>query len=403
MKPLRVCIEARVAESAGGVQQVVIGLAHGLSQLGDGSEEYLFLARDGEDGWLRPHVAGPCRFLSLPPRSPSALWRRAARRVIPRGLLPLNRPRHSDGTVERAGADVVHLTIQTAFLTGVPSIYHPHDLQHLHLPQFFGARERREREVVYRTFCRQAAMVAVSSGWTKRDVIEQYGLPEEKVQVVPLAPPIAAYPVPTEENLLEARSRFALPHAFLLYPAQTWPHKNHLGLLEALAVLRREHGITASLVCCGMQNAFFPAIARRVRAMGLSDQVRFVGFVSPVELQCLYRLCRAVVIPTRFEAASFPLWEAFLAGAPTACSNVTSLPEQAGGAALLFDPNRAEEMADAVARLWTDAALRERLAARGREQVRRLTWDRTARIFRAHYRRIARQPLSDEDRKLLDA
>jgi len=89
-------------------------------------------------------------------------------------------------------------------------------------------------------------------------------------------------------------------------------------------------------------------------------------------------------------------------GAPVACSTVTSLPEQAGDAALLFDADRPEEMAGAIARLWTDPALRAQLAARGRERVAHFTWDRTARVFRAHYRRIAGRPLTDEDRESLD-
>lgn len=414
------CIDARLEAGAGGVRQVVIGLAHGLSRIGDGSEEYMFLVHEGETSYLEPYVAGPARFLALPPKPDAPSWRRLARaarsrlnEAVPAGRLLWGKvpaslfrpavPNPSDGRIEQAGADVMHFTAQEAFLTNVPSIYHPHDLQHLHLPQFFSARERRDREILYRAFCEQARMVAVSSTWTKWDVVRHYGLPDVKVRVVPLAPPIAAYPVPTEQDLRAVRERLALPEVFLLYPAQTWPHKNHLGLVEALAALRSAHGINAHLVCPGTQNAYFPIIERRVRELDLAGQVHFVGFVSPLELQVLYRLCRAAVIPTRFESASFPIWEAFLAGAPVACSNVTALPEQAGDAALTFDPGRPEEMAVAIARLWTDGALRAQLASRGRERVRRLTWERTARIFRAHYRRIGGRALTAEDLELVHA
>ena len=86
-----------------------------------------------------------------------------------------------------------------------------------------------------------------------------------------------------------------------------------------------------------------------------------MGFVSPLELQCLWRSARMAVLPTLFEAASFPLWEAFEAGVPAACSNVTSLPAQAGDAAILFDPTSVPAIADAIERLWTDAALRRSL------------------------------------------
>ena len=105
---------------------------------------------------------------------------------------------------------------------------------------------------------------------------------------------------------------------------------------------------------------YFQEIQKRTVRLGLSDQIHFLGFVSSLELQCLYRLCRCVVIPTRFEAASFPLWEAFYAGSPAACSNVTSLPKQAGNSAMIFDPENTMEMAGIIQRLWADEKLRRK-------------------------------------------
>jgi len=131
--------------------------------------------------------------------------------------------------------------------------------------------------------------------------------------------------------------------------------------------------------------------------------VNFLGFISAEDLGCLYQLAHIVVIPTRFEAASFPLWEAFLAGVPAACSTVTSLPCQAGGSALLFDPNSIEEASDAMRRLWTDRALRLRLVADASINVARFDWARTARHFRALYRRLGGVHLTSEDRELLAA
>src|SRR6185369_3819966 len=113
---------------------------------------------------------------------------------------------------------------------------------------------------------------------------------------------------------------------------------------------------------------------------------------------------RAVVIPTRFEATSIPLTEAFLNRVPAACSNVTAMPDQArGGAALLFDPGDAFGIAEAVRKLWQDPALRRRLVSRGSSNIRPFTWDRSARHFRACYRRLAGLALGREDRALLEA
>jgi glycosyltransferase involved in cell wall biosynthesis len=187
----------------------------------------------------------------------------------------------------------------------------------------------------------------------------------------------------------------------LLYPAQTWPHKNHVALLRALALLGRRHGLTIPLVCTGRTTAHLRTIEAAVGDLGLRGLVSFVGFVSPAELVCLYRMCRAVVVPTLFEAASFPMFEAFVLGAPVACSDVTSLPEQAGDAALLFDPRSPDEIAEAIRLLWTEPDLRETLIARGHVRIRSSSWRDTARTFRAHYRRIAGRELLEEDRELV--
>jgi glycosyltransferase involved in cell wall biosynthesis len=305
--------------------------------------------------------------------------------------------------LEKARVSLVHFTNQQAFTTAVPSIYHPHDLQHLHLPEFFRPRDISIREVQYRAFCDQASMVAVASSWTKRDLIAQYQLPADKVTVVPLAPVLNAYPNPSQSDLDATRDKLRLPLDYIYYPAQTFAHKNHISLLKAMAVLRDRDRLGISFVSSGKLTDFFPTIMETVHALHLEKQAHFLGFVSPLELQCLYALCKGVVIPSRFEAASFPLWEAFSAGAPAACSNVTSLPDQAGDAAILFSPDRVEEIADAIRSLWQDEALREQLIARGKRSVARFTWEKTARTFRAHYRRLSGCRLTMEDHDLIHA
>jgi glycosyltransferase involved in cell wall biosynthesis len=414
MSRLRVCIDGRLdIERAGGVASVIAGLAAGLSSLADGDEEYLFLTIRGRDLWLREHIAGAVQIASVdvpPARSPSAL-RRAARRAP--GLYelyrrqPLSRRQAaraidcSDGTVERLGADIMHFPKQSAFLTEIPSIYHPHDLQHLHLPTYFSRRAIELRELQYRAYCESAAMVAVTSSWTRKDVISHYNLPPDKVQVVPWAPAILESDPAKAEEIQDARRRLALPDPFILYPAQTWPHKNHAKLFEALARLRNR-GLVVPLVLSGFANNFAATLRRRAAALRVDDQITWLGFVSRRDLAVLYRACRAVVVPTKFEAASGPVWEAFQLGAPVACSRVTSLPEQAGDAALLFDPDDSVEIAQAIERLWNDSALREKLADRGRARITHFTWGRTARLFRAHYRRLAGRKLEPSDQALLD-
>lgn len=396
---LRIGIDARLfSGQSGGIEQVAIGLVDALSSLGDGDEEYIVLGYPRSHEWIEPYIKGPCRMLLTTAVHPPPLWKRLAKRAPLLGKAaqhlrgPLARASitlsHSDGTIEREGVQVMHFILQRAFFTSVPSLYHPHDLQHAHLPQFFSPRERIKRDLMLGSFCRQAQVVCVASQWVKQDVVRHFQLPEEKVEVVPITGALGAYPTPTAEQLATCRRKLDLPEAFALYPAQTWPHKNHLKLLEALQLLK-SRGITVPLVCSGHRNEFFPTIEKRVAELGLTEQARFLGFVTPLQLQCLYRLCRCVVVPTLFEAASAPLNEAFMSGAPAACSNVTSLPEQAsGGAALVFDPHDASDIAERIAAIWQDEPLRASLVARGKEKAAALTWARAARQFRDIYRRI---------------
>ncbi|NPV68474.1 MAG: glycosyltransferase family 4 protein [Anaerolineae bacterium] len=412
MQTLRVCLDARMIDGQwGGVQQVVIGLASALSGLEDGDETYAFLVYEDACAWLEPYIGGPCRLLKhgLAPRP--ATWKQKVKAapLVQSLWKPLSRYWHrtipvpvSDGAIEQAGIGLMHFVTQNGFLTDIPSIYQPWDLQHLHLPELFTQAEINSREIRYRRFCHQAAAVAVASRWARVDLLHHYRLPEDKVIVVPMASVLAAYTPPTADDLAQTARKFALPERFIFYPAQTWPHKNHLSLLDALASLRAD-GLTVPLVCTGTLNEFYPRIAAHVRRLGLEQQVRFLGYVAPADIQCLYRLAEAVVIPSRFESWGLPVSEAFMAGVPVAASTATSLPELVGDAGLLFDPTQPAEIAAAVRCLWVNEALRCTLIRRGIERARLFSWERTARIFRAHYRRITGRQLTEEDRALVAA
>jgi glycosyltransferase involved in cell wall biosynthesis len=402
--PLRVCIDARLGSGiSGGVEQVVIGLAAALSRLEDGDEEYLFLANSGGDEWLAPYVSGPARILHTRRSRLNRRGRAAVRAGLERlpgiGLRFAVRP--SDGTAERAGAEVIHFPFQDAFTTTIPSIYQPHDLQHLHLPELFPRWIRDRREVIYRAHCERATTVVSMTSWGRDDLVEQYGLAPEKVAVVPGGSILLDYPEPSAAKVHALADRIGFPEGFLFYPAQTWPHKNHERLLDALALIRDREGAAPPLVCCGRQTEDFSRIEAHVRDLGLDESVRFLGFVSPLELRALYELASGLVFPSLFEGWGLPVCEAFSAGVPVAASSATSLPDLVGDAGLLFDPADTDEMAAAISSLWSQPELREKLARRGSERAHAFTFDHAARLFRAHYRQVGDRSLTREDRILL--
>lgn len=417
--PLRVGLDARMPDaSAGGVQQFVIGLASGLSALDDSEDEYLFLSEGAPRDWMTSYL-GPGQGL-ITTRSPDtrpdsrrrALRRwvgdtvpgargawRGARRYRGGGGPELAR---SDGAIEAAGVSGMHFTFQGAFLTSVPSIYQPWDLQHIHIPEFFTAQEHEWRDRAYGAFSEQARIVVVTSEWGRRDVVANLGVSRAKVAVIGVPPAIVAHEPPSEAAVAEIAARLRLMPDFVYYPAQAWPHKNHLRLLAAMAELRDRRGLKINLVCSGGPNPRDPAVRAEVRRLGLGDAVQFVGFIQPTEVQALYRLCRALVFPSLFEGWGFPILEAFAIGVPVMTSNVTSLPELVDDAALVVDPTDVEAIADAMARLWQDSDLRAELVARGRPIAAGFDWPTTARSYRALYRAVAGRPLTPADQALVE-
>jgi glycosyltransferase involved in cell wall biosynthesis len=155
------------------------------------------------------------------------------------------------------------------------------------------------------------------------------------------------------------------------------------------------------LVFAGRKNGYFPVIERELRRLKLETQAFFTGYLDPEGVGCLYASARAMIIPSYFEGWGMPLTEAMQAGLPVAVADNSMLPEQAGEAALSFDPADTQAMAAALKRLWEDAGLRAGLSAKGRERVKRFGWDKAAKAFRAHYRRLGGRTLSEEDRMLI--
>ncbi|HVF42418.1 MAG TPA: glycosyltransferase family 1 protein [Pyrinomonadaceae bacterium] len=426
---LRVAINAQLKPDggSGGTVTVLRALA-ALARLEDGDEEYVFVAPHDSAEWLRSIIPTGHRVVRGPAPvelSPGRLepFKRALGPLRPaaRGLrrflnttvqtaeespskfasLKSFAPPRTKNFYEGLGCDVIHFPFQSYEHCSLPAVYNPHDLQHLHHPEFFTPSEFARREALHPPACRAAHTVVVASEFVKRDVAERYRIGPQKIQVIPWAPPPLPEPS-AAADISTLRGKYGLSERpFALYPAMTWEHKNHLRLLEALAVLREREGLEVRFVFTGHKTDFWPRVERRVDELKLAGQVKFLGLVPREELSTLYRAAQFVFVPTLFEAASAPLFEAWQHGAPVACSSVTSLPEQASGAALLFDPFDVESIAAALARVATDAGLRDELRRRGAGRREDISLERTARAYRAVYRRAAGLGLCEDDLRLL--
>jgi glycosyltransferase involved in cell wall biosynthesis len=417
---IKIAIDINVVPGViGGVVQSTMGLVQSLGQL-DGPERYsLITTAPQQVDWIKQYC-GPNQTIVPKPKSRhhngngysngNVLKRmlkpalHAARDFVGRFAPPASWPSvpMSDGFYESLGCDVMHFPTQAFTLCALPTIYNPHDLQHLHYPQFFTAAQLAERETIYPAACHFSNTVVVGSQWIKDDVVRQYRVNPDKVQIIPWAPPTMVYAEISDRQLQTAREKYQLPEAFAFYPAVTWPHKNHLRLFEAMAMLRDQRGIIVNLVCTGAKyESHWPKIERTIRGLKLENQVRFMGYLPETDLRAIYRLAQFLVLPTLFEADSCPIHEAWTEGLAVASSNITALPDQVGDAGLLFDPKDVSAIADAMELMTSDMDLRDELRKRGFSRVKDFSWERTAKAFRAVYRRAAGLNLNDEDRWLL--
>jgi glycosyltransferase involved in cell wall biosynthesis len=318
--------------------------------------------------------------LRWPGGRPEAPWRRRSRRALV-ALAPGLAPRGPfSAQIDALGLDVVHCPTTRAEDLGLrtPLVLTFFDMQEEFLPQLFTLRERLGRRAAHRAGVSRARLVIAPSAFTSRCLLARYRTPEPKVRVVPVGPGQGFSPraAPGEEARL--RERHPLPPGpFALYPANPWPHKNHLRLFRALALVREMTGDRVPLVCTGRLVGEARGAAEMAREAGLGEgEVTDLGFVAEADLPALYRAARLLVFPSLFEGFGIPVLEAMASGCPVACSDTTSLPEVGGDAVRYFDPRSEASIAAAVEELWHDAAKREDLSRRGLVRAEAFRWER---------------------------
>jgi|GEM_PF-464328 len=272
---------------------------------------------------------------------------------------------------------------------GVPFIVTMHDVQELHFPENFTPAQRATRAVHYWKAMEKAGKVIVSFDHVKEDLIKFFGLPPDKIHVCPIPFRSISLKEPDAAASLSYSEKYDELNPFLLYPSHTWRHKNHIQLLRALKEVQLRHLPTLRLICTGgINHHYHREVLAQVEALGLKDSVSFAGIVPEDELCWLYRHTALVTIPTKYEAGSFPLFEAMLLGSPVICSDVTSLPETINDRRFVFDPNDVEVLSNLISRMISDARFRQDNIANSLEQALRLRQVNAASYFYQTYRSL---------------
>ena len=367
-RPLRVGIACFASDGGrSGIGQYLVQVVRRLPVLAPDATFVVYAPRRDAHLWvdLPPSVTVELVHDRFDSPIPSLWWHSA---ILPRLL-------------RRASCNVVFLPAGNRRLGlryGVPSVATVHDLSQMHVPAKYDAvRMFYATRVLPRLIGLQDHVIAVSSS-TKADVLVHTSITPEQASVVPNGCDLERFLALSAPGAPAVVAPAGLPTPYLLYVARLeHPGKNHVTLLEAYARLRAR-GLTHQLVFAGPRWPGSEAIDATVERLGLTGHVTFAGFVENADLPALYAAASLFVFPSLYEGFGIPLLEAMAAGTACCAANVSSLPEVAGDAALLFDPRDPIGMCDAMERLLTDELLRNRLRARGLARCREFTWERSA-------------------------
>lgn len=370
---LRIAIDARKLHDYGigsYVRNLVLELARQ-----DFDDEYVLLCRPADQAFVT----------GLGPRFEAHVERAGHYTVREQLSVPL--------ALRRVRADVFHAPHYVVSpLTRTPYVVTIHDCIHLRFPEYLPNRFALTYATrVMRTAARRARRVLTVSEASKRDILHYLRVPAAKVEVIynGLDERLATPPAPGD--IEHVRQRFQLTSPYVLYAGNIKPHKNVDRVIEAFAGLRREGFDHVKLLIIGDDVSKYKSLRRLVHRYHLHQQVRFLGFVPDATLAILYRLASAFVFPSLYEGFGLPALEAMALGAPVITSDVSSLPEVVGDAALLIDPLDAASITQALARVLSEPDLRAEMIRRGHERLKTFSWARSAARIHEVYHEVARE------------
>jgi glycosyltransferase involved in cell wall biosynthesis len=268
-----------------------------------------------------------------------------------------------------------------------------HDCIHLMFPQYLPNRFAfGYARASIALAARRATRVLTVSESSKRDILRFVDADPNKIDVIYNAYDERFAVEPREEDVVRVRERFQLHDEFVLYAGNVKPHKNLERLIEAFSLVRKRGLDHLKLVLIGDEISKYAALRRAVHRHQLHKYVRFLGYVPEETLAVMYRLAGVFVFPSLYEGFGLPPLEAMASGTPVVTSNVSSLPEVAGDAAVLVDPYDPSAIADGIYRVLTDEALRRSMRQKGIDRARQFSWEQSVRRVHDIYQEVLEVP-----------
>jgi glycosyltransferase involved in cell wall biosynthesis len=286
----------------------------------------------------------------------------------------------------RAALDVYHAPAYTAPLWGVhPQVLTIHDVSYERRPEWNAYRNDPMRRLFYRTSARVADRIVTDSTFSREEIGVAYGIPERRIDVVPLAAATTFTPGVFEP----ASAGPAVRRPYALHVGDLHIRRNVRTALAAILRARRAHPATASLslVCAGVDRGTAPELMRQAREAGDPEALTILGVVSDSTLVNLYRGAEVLVYPSRYEGFGLPILEAMQCGIPVIGARAASVPEVVGSAGIIVDELDVEQWAAAISSVLADPCVHAELSRKSLERAAAYSWQRTARetiaVFRA--------------------
>lgn len=263
------------------------------------------------------------------------------------------------------------------------------DLAFERYPEYFRPARRRYQHTFTRRSVHSATLVVTVSESTKRDVIERYAAPDERVRVIPPAIDTDFQPVDDPRTLADFRAKHGLPERYLLFLGTLEPRKNLLTLIEAYAHLRQEMPDAPQLVLAGGKGWYYQAVLERIQSLRLEQYITLAGYVAREEQPLWYAGAELFIYPSVYEGFGLPIAEALACGTPTITSNVSSMPEAGGPVAVQVAPDDASGLAHAMRGMLADTSVRQRIRIEGPRWTNRFSVARMAAAYADVYREAA--------------
>jgi len=254
-----------------------------------------------------------------------------------------------------------------------------HDMSYLACPETVRAKTRRFLNISMKKSCRRADVIVTISEFSKKEIIKYLSIPEEKIKVLPLGVDFnrfhTGYSEKEKGNVVQ---KYGLPENYLLYLGTIEPRKNLERLIRAYAHACEKKNDMPALILAGRKGWLYEDIFNTVEKLNLTAKVKFLGYVDSEDAPVLISAAQVFLFPSVYEGFGLPVLEAMACGVPVITSDVASLPEVAGEAAILVNPMDIMNMTDEILRVVEDEGLQKEMIEKGLVQAGKFSWEKTA-------------------------